>query len=55
MGAWIEELRRRTVFRTAAVYAVVALGVSEGTRIVVGQLGLPNEIATMVVVAALIG
>lgn len=55
MNRFLSELRRRKVFRTAAVYAVVAAGVWGAANDALPALGLPDSAVTFVVVATLLG
>jgi TolB-like protein/Flp pilus assembly protein TadD len=54
-GRFLAELRRRRVYRVAVAYAVVGLGLLEGTDILVPALGLPARTVTVVAVLALVG
>lgn len=50
-----EELRRRKVFRAAAIYAVVAWGVLQVADVVWEPLGLPPWTMTLVIVLVVLG
>jgi hypothetical protein len=54
-GSFIEELRRRHVFRVAIVYGVVAFIVLQVAEIVFPALDLPGWALTLVVVLAALG
>jgi tetratricopeptide (TPR) repeat protein len=49
------EVKRRGVFKMAAVYGAVAFAVLQGADIVFPSLGLPDKSLTVVVVVALLG
>jgi eukaryotic-like serine/threonine-protein kinase len=53
--AFLAELRRRKVWRTVAVYAVVALGITEAADIFFPRLLLPDWTVTLVVALAVLG
>lgn len=52
---FLVELRRRRVYRVAVAYAVVGLGVLEGTDVLVPALSLPPGLVTWTAVIALAG
>jgi serine/threonine-protein kinase len=49
------ELKRRGVFKVAALYGAVAFGVLQGADIIFPNLGLPERALTVLVVVALLG
>jgi tetratricopeptide (TPR) repeat protein len=49
------ELKRRGVFKVAAVYGAIAFAVLQGADIILPSLGLPERTITVVVVIALLG
>jgi serine/threonine-protein kinase len=49
------ELKRRGIFKMAAVYGAVAFAVLQGADIILPSLGLPERTLTVVVVIALLG
>jgi TolB-like protein/Tfp pilus assembly protein PilF len=51
----LSELRRRRVFRVAAVYLVVAFALLEAADVMLPRLGLPDWTVTFVVALALLG
>jgi len=53
--AWIAELRRRKVFRVAAVYLVVAWLVLQVADVVFDPLGLPSWSLKLVILVAVLG
>jgi tetratricopeptide (TPR) repeat protein len=53
--AFFAELKRRGVFKLAAVYGAVAFAVLQGADIILPSLGLPERTVTVVVVIALLG
>ncbi len=55
MRGFLDELRRRKVTKTAAVYAVVAWVVIEASSVIFPALQLPEWTVTFIVVLALIG
>lgn len=55
LSAFLSEIRRRKVFRTAGLYAVCAAGVWGAAEIAVEALGLSPAIMTFVVVTSIIG
>jgi TolB-like protein len=50
-----DELKRRKVFQVAAIYAAVAWGLTEVVVTIVEQLGLPDLIASVAVIAFVVG
>ncbi len=54
-GRFLNELKRRRVYRAAVVYAVAALAVVEAADLMLPRLGLPDAVITVVVVFALLG
>lgn len=52
---FLAELKRRGVFKVAALYGAVAFGVLQGADIIFPSLGLPDQALTIVVVLALLG
>jgi TolB-like protein/Tfp pilus assembly protein PilF len=52
---FLAELQRRRVYRVAVAYAVVGLGVLEGTDVLVPALGLPPRLVTAAAVVSLVG
>lgn len=55
LKSFLAELRRRHVYRVAAVYAGVAFLLLEGVDLMAGPLGLPPVVMTVLVVVALFG
>lgn len=53
-GSFISELRRRRVFRVAAVYVVVGLGVLSAAEVILDPLGL-GGLRTYIVILVLLG
>ena len=54
-GWYLSELKRRKVYRVAAVYAIVAFGVWQVADIAFPGLGLPDVAVTLVLVLTLLG
>jgi TolB-like protein/Tfp pilus assembly protein PilF len=54
-GDWLADLRRRQVFRVAAIYAAIAWGAVEVSDIVVPATGMPDWVLTTVVILAMLG
>ena len=52
---WISDLRRRQVFRVAAIYAAVVWAAVEVADVVVPAFGLPDWVLTAVVILAILG
>jgi len=55
LRSFLSELKRRRVYRVAAVYAAVAFVIWQAAEIAVPALGLPDWVLTAVVVATLVG
>lgn len=55
MGELLEELKRRSVFRVAAVYALVSWVVIQVANVVFPRLGLPSWTVTLVIVLVALG
>ena len=53
--SFIEELKRRRVFRAAILYLVVAWAVIEASDLIVPRLGLPDWTVTFIIVVAGLG
>jgi serine/threonine protein kinase len=55
LGSFVEELRRRRVFRVLIAYAVVGVGVAEGADIFFPALGFPGWTVSLVALLVLLG
>lgn len=53
--SFLDELKRRRVFRVAAAYAVVAFGLIQAADLIFPRLGLPDWSVTLVIVLAILG
>jgi TolB-like protein len=55
LSKWLSDLRRRHVFRAAAIYAAVAWAVVQVADVVVPATGMPDWVLTAIVILAILG